>query len=345
MPTTEKSLKNEYWILESVKDRPFEDAYEMEKELGCGATSKVYRCKEKYSDRAWAVKIINKKVDMKVVQTEVGILLSVRHDNVIRMKEIYETPTQILLVLELVTGGELFERITNRGHYSEKDAAAAVKEMLDAVKYLHGKGIIHRDLKPENLLYENLYQDAKLKIADFGLSKIVGPQVTTNTVCGTPGYCAPEVVKGKMYNEKVDLWSIGVIAYILLCGYEPFYDDDEQKMYKKIVKGDYEFDSPYWDNITYNAKDLITKLLKVDVRERLTAEEALRHPWVRGIAAAGDHMEEAQLNIKRFNARRKMKALTDIGMMLGQQFLNTGQQVNRISTSDVTMHIPQEMME
>lgn len=340
-----KGERQDYWIAESIKDRSFEETYTVGKELGSGATSKVFKCVHNGTGQSWAVKIINKKVDRKVVRTEIGILLKIRHENVIRMKEIYETPTQILLVLELVTGGELFERIVNRGHYSEKDAALAVKEMLVAVKYLHENGIIHRDLKPENLLYENLSPDAKLKIADFGLSKIIGPQVTTNTVCGTPGYCAPEVVKGKMYDQRVDIWSIGVIAYILLCGYEPFYDEDEQVMYKKIVKGDYEFDSPYWDNITENAKDLINKLLKVDTKERLTAEMALKHPWVRGIAASGEHMEEAQSNIKKFNARRKMKALTDIGMVLGNQFLVAGQHSTRLSTSDVTMQIPQELKE
>lgn len=337
-----KDERQDYWIEESIKNRPFEETYTISKELGCGATSKVFKCIHNGTGQPWAVKIINKKIDRKVVRTEIGILLKIRHENVIRMKEIYETPTQILLVLELVTGGELFERIVNRGHYSEKDASTAVQEMLVAVKYLHESGVIHRDLKPENLLYENLSADAKLKIADFGLSKIIGSEVTTNTVCGTPGYCAPEVIKGKMYNGSVDLWCIGVIAYILLCGYEPFYDEDEKIMYKKILKGDYQFDSPYWDNITENAKDLVRKLLKVNVKERLTVDEALRHPWVRGIAAASEHMEEVQSNIKKFNARRKMKALTDIGLVLGNQFSTA--QHSPMSTSDVSMQVPQDAM-
>ncbi|WAR00840.1 KCC4-like protein, partial [Mya arenaria] len=298
----------DFWIAESVKDRSFDDYYELGKELGSGATSKVYKCNAKGSDQAWAVKVINKKVDRKVVKTEVGILLKISHVNVIRMKEIFETPTQILLVLELVTGGELFER----GKYSEKDAALAVREMLEGLEYLHKNDIMHRDLKPENLLYENLSEKAKLKIADFGLSKIIGAQVTTNTVCGTPGYCAPEVVKGKCYDTKVDMWSIGVIAYILLCGYEPFYDDEETIMYKKILKGNYEFDSPWWDNITENAKDFIRKLLIVDVKSRLSAVDALKHPW----------------------------ALTAIGLMLGEHFGNTSTQtLVPMATSDISLEI------
>ncbi|XP_060594839.1 calcium/calmodulin-dependent protein kinase type IV-like [Ruditapes philippinarum] len=339
-----KEEVQDYWIHESIKDISFHDLFELGKELGCGATSKVFKCTDRGTGQPYAVKIINKKVDRKVVGTEIGILLTIKHDNVIRMNRIFETPTQILLVLELVTGGELFERITNRGHYSEKDAALAVKEMLIAVQFLHENGIIHRDLKPENLLYENLSPDAKLKIADFGLSKIIGQQLTTNTVCGTPGYCAPEVVKGSQYSSPVDLWSIGVIAYILLCGYEPFYDDNDQHMYKKIIKGDYEFDSPYWDYIGENAKDLIRKLLTVNSKKRLTAEEALKHPWVKGMAASGEHMEKTQNNIKSFNARRKMKALTDITMALGNQFMMPQQQTDRISTSDVTMQVPSQTL-
>ncbi|XP_052247535.1 peroxisomal carnitine O-octanoyltransferase-like isoform X2 [Dreissena polymorpha] len=297
----------EFRITESVKKRAFEDIYTVQKELGCGATSKVFKCTHNGTGQPWAVKIIKKKVDRKVERTEIGILLKITHENVIRLKEIYETPSQILLVLDLVTGGELFERIVNKGHYCEKDAAFAVKEMLGGVQYLHENGIIHRDLKPENLLYESSAADAKLKIADFGLSKIIEEQVKANTVCCTPGYCAPEVVTGRLYSTQVDLWSIGVIAYILLCGYEPFNHDSEQQMYKKIVKGDYEFNSTYWDKNTINSKDLISRLLKVNDKERLTAEEALRHPWVRGIAASGEHMEGAQINIKKFNAKRKMK--------------------------------------
>lgn len=341
-----KENVSEGWIQESIKDKAFEETYSISKELGCGATSKVFKCIHNGTGQAWAVKVINKNVEKKVIRTEIGVLLKIQHPNVIRMKDIYETPTQIYIVLELVTGGELFDRIVSRGHYSEKDAAKAVKEMLIAVKHLHDNGVIHRDLKPENLLYENLSPDAKLKIADFGLSKIIGSEVTTNTVCGTPGYCAPEVIRGKNYNASVDLWSVGVIAYILLCGYEPFVDDDERKMYKKILKGQFEFDLPYWENITENAKDLVEKLLKVDVKQRLTVEKALNHPWVRGVAASGEHMEEAQTNIKLFNARRKMKALTDIGLVLGQQFMGAQrlQPPKGVTTSDISLHISQEAL-
>jgi len=171
--------------------------------------------------------------------------------------------------------------------------------------------VVHRDLKPENLLYESMTDDSKLKIADFGLSRIIEPEVQMSTVCGTPGYCAPEVLLGQKYTHTVDLWSVGVIAYILLCGYEPFFSDNEPEMFKKIIKGDYVFDSPYWDDISENAKDLVRKLLKVDPTKRIIASEALKHPWVKGGAAKDDHMETTMEKIKIFNARRKLKCVTD----------------------------------
>jgi len=303
-----------YWLEESIKDHQFEDIYEIDKELGKGATSVVHKCNAKGTKNHWAVKVIKKSVEKKIACTEIGVLLKLKHPNIIRLKEVFETANEISLVLELVTGGELFDRIVSRGFYSEKDAAKCVKEMLEAVKYLHENDVVHRDLKPENLLYENTSDDACLKIADFGLSKMVSDEVQMQTVCGTPGYCAPEVLRGKKYNQAIDLWSVGVITYILLCGYEPFYSDHEPEMFKKIIKCDYEFDSPWWDEVSENAKDLIRKLLVLDDRKRLSAAQALQHPWVKGNAAKSNHMEETQTKLKQFNAKRKLKAATNVLM-------------------------------
>lgn len=304
----------DYWFKDSVKDRRFEDIYELEKELGSGATSVVHRCVQRGTGIPWAVKIIQKKVEKKVINTEVGVLLKMNHPNVIRLKEVFETPSDIHLVLELVTGGELFDRIVTRGYYSEKDAAKCVLEILGAVKYLHDNDVVHRDLKPENLLYENNGDDSRIKLADFGLSKINNGEVQMQTVCGTPGYCAPEILKGKKYGQAVDMWSVGVITYILLCGYEPFYSENETEMFKKILKCDYVFDSPWWDEISENAKDLVSKLLTLNASQRLTARQAMSHPWVVGSAAKGHHMEETQHKLKMFNAKRKLKAATDVVM-------------------------------
>uniref|UniRef100_A0A8C0TYW8 Protein kinase domain-containing protein n=1 Tax=Cyanistes caeruleus TaxID=156563 RepID=A0A8C0TYW8_CYACU len=154
-----------------------------------GATSVVFSCQEKGTGAPYAAKILKKTIDKKIVRTEIGVLLRLSHPNIIKLKEIFETPSEIALVLELVTGGELFDRIVERGFYSERDAAHVVKQILEAVSYLHQNGVVHRDLKPENLLYADLSPDAPLKIGDFGLSKIVDEQDTMKTVCGTPGYC------------------------------------------------------------------------------------------------------------------------------------------------------------
>ncbi|XP_055994969.1 calcium/calmodulin-dependent protein kinase type IV [Sorex fumeus] len=298
----------DYWIDGSNRDA-LSDFFEVEAELGRGATSIVYRCKQKGTQKPYALKVLKKTVDKKIVRTEIGVLLRLSHPNIIKLKEIFETPAEISLVLELVTGGELFDRIVEKGYYSERDAADAVKQILEAVAYLHENGIVHRDLKPENLLYATPAPDAPLKIADFGLSKIVEHQVLMKTVCGTPGYCAPEILRGCAYGPEVDMWSVGVITYILLCGFEPFYDErGDQFMFRRILNCEYYFISPWWDEVSLNAKDLVKKLIVLDPKKRLTTFQALQHPWVTGKAANFVHMDTAQKKLQEFNARRKLKA-------------------------------------
>uniref|UniRef100_A0A1I8J5Y5 Protein kinase domain-containing protein n=1 Tax=Macrostomum lignano TaxID=282301 RepID=A0A1I8J5Y5_9PLAT len=287
-------MSKEFWLKESIKDVPFDSVYDLCSELGRGATSVVFACQKRGTNEKWAVKVIQKKVDKKIVATEIGILLTISHPNIIRLKELFETSTHIHTVLEYVTGGELFDRIVSRGNYSEQDAAQCVRQLLEALKYLHEKDIIHRDLKPENLLYENERDDACLKIADFGLSKIISQDVQTATVCGTPGYCAPEVLLGKGYGTPVDMWGLGVIAYIL-------------EMYRKILRAQYEFDSPWWDGISRNARDLVSGLMQLDPAKRLTAAQALQHPWVSGQAAKTEPLQAVQSKLKEFNAKRKLK--------------------------------------
>lgn len=302
------NLVPDYWIDGSNRDA-LSNFFEVESELGRGATSIVYRCKQKGTQKPYALKVLKKTVDKKIVRTEIGVLLRLSHPNIIKLKEIFETPMEISLVLELVTGGELFDRIVEKGYYSERDAADAVKQILEAVAYLHENGIVHRDLKPENLLYATPAPDAPLKIADFGLSKIVEHQVLMKTVCGTPGYCAPEILRGCAYGPEVDMWSVGIITYILLCGFEPFYDErGDQFMFRRILNCEYYFISPWWDEVSLNAKDLVRKLIVLDPKKRLTTFQALQHPWVTGKAANFVHMDTAQKKLQEFNARRKLKA-------------------------------------
>uniref|UniRef100_A0A8C5LX07 Calcium/calmodulin-dependent protein kinase type IV n=1 Tax=Leptobrachium leishanense TaxID=445787 RepID=A0A8C5LX07_9ANUR len=298
-----------YWIDGSRRENDLANFYTMGPELGRGGTSAVFRCEEKGTQKPYAAKVIKKTIDKKIVRTEIGVLLRLSHPNIIKLKDIYESPSEIALILELVTGGELFDRIVERGFYSEQDAASVIHQILEAVSYLHGNGIVHRDLKPENLLYADMSQDSILKIADFGLSKIVEDQIAMKTVCGTPGYCAPEILHGSPYGPEVDMWSVGIITYILLCGFEPFFDPrGDQYIYRKILKCDYEFSSPWWDDISLNAKDLVQKLIVLDPQKRLTASQAMQHPWVTGKAAKVSHMDRTQKKLVEFNARRKLKA-------------------------------------
>uniref|UniRef100_A0A673M204 Calcium/calmodulin-dependent protein kinase type 1-like n=1 Tax=Sinocyclocheilus rhinocerous TaxID=307959 RepID=A0A673M204_9TELE len=211
-----------------------------------------------------------------------------------------------------LTGGELLDRILERGSYTEKDASRVIYQVLQAVKYLHQLGIVHRDLKPENLLYETPLEDSKIVISDFGLSKME-EQGALSTACGTPAYVAPELLQQKTYGKEVDLWAIGVIAFILLCGYPPFYDDNDTQLYKLIIKAEYEFDSPYWDDISDSAKDFIVHLLQKDPAKRFNCDQALQHPWISGGAALdknihGSVSAQIQKNFAKSHWKRAFNA-------------------------------------
>eukprot|EP00012_Vannella_robusta_P005522 CAMPEP_0206199686 /NCGR_PEP_ID=MMETSP0166-20121206/10413_1 /ASSEMBLY_ACC=CAM_ASM_000260 /TAXON_ID=95228 /ORGANISM="Vannella robusta, Strain DIVA3 518/3/11/1/6" /LENGTH=436 /DNA_ID=CAMNT_0053617843 /DNA_START=1056 /DNA_END=2363 /DNA_ORIENTATION=+ len=261
-----------------------EDVYEIGKELGSGAFSVVKSCVHKATGEIYAVKIIRKenvKQDLHRLAIEMQVLETVKHPNIIELKEVFETPTMLYIVTEQVTGGELFDRIVNKGSYTEKDAADLVIKFLEAIEYLHDKGIVHRDLKPENLLLKSKDNDTDIKLADFGLSKIVGQEVLMQTACGTPGYVAPEILQAKGYGKEVDLWSVGVITYILMCGFPPFYNDNVPLLFESIMKAEFDYPAEYWDHISDDAIDFIDALLVVEPEHRLTARQALEHPWLK----------------------------------------------------------------
>eukprot|EP01132_Coremiostelium_polycephalum_P007597 gene7597-9341_t len=262
----------------------FERTYDLGKELGKGAFSIVYLGTHKATKENYAIKIINKealgKDYEKNLKMEMDILKKVNHPNIIALKELFDTPNRLYLVMELVTGGELFDKIVEKGSYTEAEAAQLVRKIVSAVEYLHNIGIVHRDLKPENLLLKSHGNDLEVAIADFGLSKIIGANVVIQTACGTPSYVAPEVLNAMGYDKEVDMWSIGVITYILLCGFPPFYGDTVPEIFEQIMEADFDFPEEYWGSISQEAKDFINNLLVVDVKKRLSAKNALQHPWL-----------------------------------------------------------------
>lgn len=289
--------------------------YEFKTELGRGAFSIVYLATNRATHQNYAVKVINKK-DLgkdyeKNLKMEVDILKKVNHPNIIALKELFDTPDKLYLIMELVTGGELFDKIVEKGSYTENEASQLVRKIVSAVDYLHNLGIVHRDLKPENLLLKRADNDLEIAIADFGLSKIVGQQMMMQTACGTPSYVAPEVLNASGYGKEVDMWSIGVITYILLCGFPPFYGDTVPEIFEQIMEANFDYPEEYWGSVSKEAKDFINKLLVVDSDKRLSAGDSLRHPWL----AAGSHgtgkplhtTKLKELAAERQNTRSKLK--------------------------------------
>jgi len=286
-----------------VKSTDVKSVYDMKNILGTGAFSKVRLAEHKETKHLVAIKCIPKKLikgKEQSINNEISVLRSLRHPNIVELREIYNNSSHLYLVMEFVSGGELFDRIVEKGSYTELDASKLIAQVLDAVQYLHSKDIVHRDLKPENLLYHNPSEDSKIMISDFGLSKIAGEGSTMKTACGTPGYVAPEVLKQRPYTKAVDVWSIGVIAYILLCGYPPFYEENDQKLFEQILKADYEFDSPYWDDISQAAKNFISQLMHISPEKRYTCKEALNDPWIAGGAASEKNIfDTVSANMKK----------------------------------------------
>jgi calcium/calmodulin-dependent protein kinase I len=264
----------------------FKRKYKVSKtELGSGAFSVVRLGVNRETQEQVAIKVIDKKNVSenfkKNLAREIQILMRVDHPNIVCLKDMYDAGDKFLFVMELVTGGELFDRIVQKGFYSEDDAKTLVKKIVRGVNYLHKNGIAHRDLKPENLLLKSKENDFEVKIADFGLSSFIDSQKMMQTACGTPAYVAPEVLQSGGYDKEVDMWSIGVITYILLCGFPPFHADNVRALLQVVIRAEYDFPSPYWDPISAEAKDFISRLLTKDRAARMNAKEALKHSWLK----------------------------------------------------------------
>uniref|UniRef100_A0A2K5K0R1 calcium/calmodulin-dependent protein kinase n=1 Tax=Colobus angolensis palliatus TaxID=336983 RepID=A0A2K5K0R1_COLAP len=252
-----------------------------------GAFSVVRRCVKKTSTQEYAAKIINTKKlsarDHQKLEREARICRLLKHPNIVRLHDSISEEGFHYLVFDLVTGGELFEDIVAREYYSEADASHCIHQILESVNHIHQHDIVHRDLKPENLLLASKCKGAAVKLADFGLAiEVQGEQQAWFGFAGTPGYLSPEVLRKDPYGKPVDIWACGVILYILLVGYPPFWDEDQHKLYQQIKAGAYDFPSPEWDTVTPEAKNLINQMLTINPAKRITADQALKHPWVCG---------------------------------------------------------------
>ncbi|CAD8205468.1 unnamed protein product [Paramecium pentaurelia] len=282
--------------------------------LGNGAYGEVRKAIHKSTNLMRAVKIIHKSQTTKQEQerliNEVEILQKLDHPNIIQIYEFYQDDRFFYIVTELCTGGELFDKIRAEGSFSEKKAAEIMKQILSAVNYCHEQKIVHRDLKPENLLYESEEENSLLKIIDFDTSKEFVPNQKLNQKLGTPYYIAPEILK-KQYDEKCDLWSCGVILYILLCGYPPFDGKNEDKIMEKISQGVYSFDSQEWEDVSIEAKNYIRKLLELDPSKRLNAQQALSEPWIKKFNNPLEFdkplMTKVLKNLKKFITQQKLQ--------------------------------------
>jgi len=289
--------------------RAFGSVYKLGKKLGEGTFSVVREATHVESGERVAVKCITKSGlsadDDDALKIEVAVMYELRHPNIVRFYDFFDEKKHYYLVTELLEGGELFDRIVEKEFYSEDEARRVIQTVCEAIGFCHQRQIVHRDLKPENILLTSKRDDAVIKIADFGFAKKVQGKGLT-TACGTPGYVAPEILTNQHYGTAVDMWSIGVIAYILLCGYPPFHDENQRKLFKMIERADYQFDSPDWDPISAEAKDLISNLLVVDPRKRFTCRQVLNHRWITG-SVPTTNLATTVTKLKEFNARRKWK--------------------------------------
>ncbi|KAH7681002.1 Non-specific serine/threonine protein kinase protein [Dioscorea alata] len=292
------------------------DHYRVGRKLGQGQFGTTYLCVDKANGKEYACKSIPKRKllcreDYEDVWREIQIMHHLsEHANVVRIRGAYEDTLFVHLVMELCAGGELFDRIIQKGHFSERKAAQLIKTIVGVVEACHSLGVMHRDLKPENFLFSSGDEEAALKATDFGLSVFYKPGDTFSDVVGSPYYVAPEVLR-KLYGPEADVWSAGVILYILLSGVPPFWAETEAGIFRQILKGSLDFESEPWPCISESAKDLIRRMLNRDPKKRFTAHEVLSHPWIVDDTVAPDKpLDSAVLSrLKHFSAMNKLKKM------------------------------------
>ncbi|GMP33547.1 hypothetical protein CsSME_00006820 [Camellia sinensis var. sinensis] len=290
------------------------DKYILGRELGRGEFGVTYLCTDRETREALACKSISKKklrtaIDIEDVRREVQIMSSLPDfPNIVRLRATYEDNEAVHLVMELCEGGELFDRIVARGHYSERAAAGVARTIAEVVRMCHENGVMHRDLKPENFLFANKKEHSPLKAIDFGLSVFFKPGERFSEIVGSPYYMAPEVLK-RNYGPEVDIWSAGVILYILLCGVPPFWAETEQGVALAILRGVIDFKREPWPQISDSAKSLVRQMLEQDPRKRLTAQQVLEHPWIQNAKKASNVPlgDIVRTRLKQFSVMNRFK--------------------------------------
>ncbi|XP_047338381.1 calcium-dependent protein kinase 26-like [Impatiens glandulifera] len=299
-----KSERLSETILESTQILNFHDRYKLGEQLGWGQFGIIRECVDMLTGEVLACKSINKDrlvspEDVKSVKLEIEIMRKLAgHPNVVDLKAVYEEENYVHLVMELCAGGELFHQIEKHGRFTEHEARVLFRHLMQVIVFCHGKGIVHRDLKPENILLVKKSSSSPIKLADFGLATYITPGQKLNGTVGSPFYIAPEVLVGG-YNQAADVWSAGVILYILLSGMPPFWGKTKSKIFDAVRAANLWFPYDPWDNVSSSAKDLITGMLFLDPSKRLTANQVLAHSWIQNEEAVT--IEESFINIQSSN--------------------------------------------
>lgn len=301
-------------MVPATQSRPvfpeLDSEYEVGKALGRGCFATVYKATRRSDGCAVAIKSVEKnRLDgdtAKLLQNELEVLQAVsEHPGIVTLLDSVETERYMFFVMEYVNGGPLLDRIVSKGNFSENDARVLLRAILRTLKYLSNLGCVHRDIKPENILVDNYSEKWPLKLTDFGLSAKMQPDELLHGALGTPLFVAPEILKGYGYDCACDMWSLGVVLYLVLCGYPPFPYDHPGELVRAIINGEYCFPAQEWDHVSGDAKDALTRMMEVNPKHRLTAAQALEHPWFRA-AQSTSGLPNSQL--KSFNAKRKLKA-------------------------------------
>jgi len=303
----------------TIKKRTFHDSYNVQNQIGAGGYAVVMSGICINTNKNVAIKVFDKKHMTKDdeinINREVDILKSIDHPNIIKILDFFDEEDHYYIVLELAEGGELFDRIIERERYSEKDARDVVMILIDAIKFCHDRDIVHRDLKPENLLLQSKDEDTHIKIADFGFATITHDR-SLHQYMGSPGYLAPEILLSKQYGKEIDLWAIGVITYILLCGYPPFGENSDDE----VIRADFTFNEKYWKNVSVDAKDFIKSLIVVDPEKRLTAAGAVEHKWLK---VEDEHISRNTLDstleeLRHYQSVRKLRIAVHVGVAVNK---------------------------